>query len=110
VREHKGEVVFLRRIAPGAASRSYGIDVARLAGLPRSVIARARQILEKLEAGRGVQPAGASAQLSLLAPAPPPAASADDALRARLRAIDPDHMKPIEALTLLAELKALAAD
>jgi DNA mismatch repair protein MutS len=106
VREHKGEVVFLRRIAPGAASRSYGIDVARLAGLPRSVIARARQILEKLEAGRGMTTA--SNQLSLLAAAPTP--STHDALRDRLRAIDPDHMKPIEALTLLAELKALASD
>ncbi|KAB2882900.1 MAG: DNA mismatch repair protein MutS, partial [Kofleriaceae bacterium] len=107
VREHKGEVVFLRRIGPGAASRSYGIDVARLAGLPRSVIARARQILDKLEAGRGLQTA--SAQLSLLATAPPPP-STHDVLRERLRAIDPDHMKPIEALTLLAELKALASD
>jgi DNA mismatch repair protein MutS len=107
VREHKGEVVFLRRIAPGAASRSYGIDVARLAGLPRSVIARARQILEKLEAGRGMT--AASNQLSLLAAAPPPK-PVGDALRDRLLAIDPDHMKPIEALTLLAELKALASD
>jgi DNA mismatch repair protein MutS len=111
VREHKGEVVFLRRIAAGAASRSYGIDVARLAGLPRSVIARARQILEKLEAGRvgGLQTAGA--QLSLLASAPPPVAkSPRDAVLERLRGVDPDHMKPIEALNLLAELKAIAAD
>src|SRR5206468_10015673 len=49
VREHKGEVIFLHKIVPGAASRSYGIEVARLAGLPKSVVARARQILGALE-------------------------------------------------------------
>ncbi len=104
VREHKGEVVFLRRIAPGGASRSYGIDVARLAGLPRSVIARARQILGRLETGNSL---GGSAQLSLLpvASAPEPASP----VLARLRALDPDRMTPLEALTALAELRALLA-
>jgi DNA mismatch repair protein MutS len=110
VREHKGEVVFLRRIAPGGASRSYGIDVARLAGLPRSVIARARQILDKLEAGRGL--GAASAQLSLLsglsAPPPPAADRGAAAVVARLAAVDPDRMTPLEALTLLGELKRLS--
>jgi DNA mismatch repair protein MutS len=115
VREHKGEVVFLRRIAPGGASRSYGIDVARLAGLPRSVIARARQILEKLEAGRGL--GAASAQLSLLAglgpapsssPPPSPSPGPDAVVIERLRGLDPDRMTPIEALSVLAELRALA--
>jgi DNA mismatch repair protein MutS len=105
VREHKGEVVFLRRIAPGGASRSYGIDVARLAGLPRSVIARARQILGRLETGNSL---GGSAQLSLLplAGAPPPEAASP--VLARLRALDPDRMTPLEALTALAELRALS--
>ena len=52
VREHKGEIVFLRRVVAGGANRSYGIDVARLAGLPKGVIARARQIMAQLERGR----------------------------------------------------------
>ena len=103
VREHKGEVVFLRRIAPGGASRSYGIDVARLAGLPRSVIARARQILGKLETGNSL---GGSAQLSLLPAMSAPAEAASPVL-ARLRELDPDRMRPIDALTALAELRAL---
>jgi DNA mismatch repair protein MutS len=105
VREHKGEVVFLRRIAPGGASRSYGIDVARLAGLPRSVIARARQILGRLETGSSL---GGSAQLSLsLAGPAAPAAEPPSPALARLRALDPDRMTPLEALTALAELRAL---
>ncbi len=108
VREHKGEVVFLRRIAAGGASRSYGIDVARLAGLPRSVIARARQVLGRLENGNSL---GGSAQLSLLpmaSPAPPaPTDVAGPAVLARLRELDPDRMTPLEALTALAALRAL---
>ncbi|HSK04700.1 MAG TPA: DNA mismatch repair protein MutS, partial [Kofleriaceae bacterium] len=91
VREHKGEIVFLRRVVPGGASKSYGIDVARLAGLPRSVIARAREVMGQLESGPASQLGrDASAQLSLL-PAAPPAAAAPPpppALAARLAAID----------------------
>jgi DNA mismatch repair protein MutS len=98
VREHKGEIVFLRRVVPGGASKSYGIDVARLAGLPRSVIARARQIMSQLEGGSQL---GSSAQLSLL-----PAAAPSPVL-ARLAAIDVNRITPIEALQLLAELKNL---
>ncbi len=98
VREHKGEIVFLRRVVAGGASRSYGIDVAKLAGLPRSVITRAHQIMGQLEGGSHL---GASPQLSLLPAAPPSPALA------RLAAIDPDRITPIEALQLLAELKAL---
>ena len=50
-REHANEIVFLRRVVPGGANKSYGIDVARLAGLPRHVIGRAREIMSKLEGG-----------------------------------------------------------
>jgi len=129
VREHKGEIVFLRRVVPGGASRSYGIDVARLAGLPRSVIARAREIMGQLEGGPASQLGrDTSAQLSLLparppaSPAPPPSAAASARSRepasppaaappapllARLAAIDLDHTTPIQALQILAELKAL---
>jgi len=101
VREHKGEIVFLRRVVAGGASKSYGIDVARLAGLPRSVIARARQIMGQLESGSQALGLGSSRQLSLLAPAPPSPALA------RLAAIDVNRITPIEALQLLAELKSL---
>lgn len=111
VREHRGEVVFLRRLVPGGASRSYGIEVARLAGLPRSVVARARQLLGKLEGGAGL---GSSAQLSLtqLMPAPLPAEAAPAGptpVELRLREIDLDRTTPLEALALLAELRRLSS-
>jgi DNA mismatch repair protein MutS len=99
VREHKGEIVFLRRVVPGGASRSYGIDVAKLAGLPKSVTARAHQIMARLEGGSTL---GASPQLSLL-----PAAAPSPAL-AKLAQVDVDRTTPLEALALLAELKSLA--
>jgi DNA mismatch repair protein MutS len=99
VREHKGEIVFLRRVVPGGANKSYGIDVARLAGLPRSVIARSRQIMSQLEGGSQL---GSSAQLSLLPSAAP------SPVLARLAAIDVNRITPLEALQLLAELKNLA--
>jgi DNA mismatch repair protein MutS len=99
VREHKGEIVFLRRVVPGGANKSYGIDVARLAGLPRSVIARSRQIMSQLEGGSHL---GSSPQLSLLPTAPP------SPVLGRLQAIDVDRMTPLAALQLLAELKALS--
>ncbi len=114
VREQGGEVVFLRRIVAGAASRSYGFDVARLAGLPRSVIARAREILGRLEGDGGALPSGRRlaarppGQLSLLSTAPP--ARVDErevAVAARLRALDLDRTTPMAALTLVAELRAL---
>jgi DNA mismatch repair protein MutS len=122
VSEHDGEVVFLRRVVEGGASRSYGIDVARLAGLPRSVVARARQILGQLESGQAF---GTSSQLSLFtvaAAAPPiaepapagpePFAEPDPAAAEvldRLRGLEPDQTTPLEALTLLAALKRLAS-
>ncbi len=98
VREHKGEIVFLRRVVPGGANRSYGVDVARLAGLPTKVIARARDIMGKLEGGAQL---GSTAQLALL-----PATPVSPAL-AKLAALDPNRMTPIEALNLLVELKSL---
>jgi DNA mismatch repair protein MutS len=108
VREHKGEIVFLRRVVAGGASRSYGIDVARLAGLPRSVIGRARQILGQLEGGSHL---GATAQLSLGlvgAVGAGPTTEAESPLRDRLKALDVDRMTPLEALNALADLKSLS--
>ena len=103
VREHKGEIVFLRRVVAGGASRSYGIDVARLAGLPRSVIARSRQILGQLEGGASL---GATPQLSLTL-GPTSAAAPEIPVVARLRDLDPDHLTPMQALAALAELRNL---
>ena len=101
VREHKGEIVFLRRVVPGGANKSYGIDVARLAGLPKTVIARSREIMDKLEGGSHL---GATPQLSL-AIAPSARAAEPSALAAKLAAIDIDRTTPLDALRLLAELK-----
>jgi DNA mismatch repair protein MutS len=104
VREWKGGVVFLRRLVPGEVSRSYGIEVARLAGLPSSVIARAREVLRELEAERHPSGAGAErAQLDLFAPARDPAESE---VLAALRESDPLRTTPLEALELLARLRA----
>jgi len=102
VSEAHGEVVFLRRVVPGGASRSYGIDVARLAGLPRSVVARARQILGELERPEAPAP---SAQLSLLAP---PSARTPSALIAALAEVDPERTTPLQALQILHDLKRLS--
>jgi len=109
VREHKGEIVFLRRVVPGGANKSYGIDVARLAGLPTKVIGRAREIMSRLEGGSAL---GTSAQLSLGAVASPQLplggiAAQPSPVIAKLSAIDINRMTPLEALTLLAELKSL---
>lgn len=110
-REWKDDIVFLRKIVPGRSDRSYGIQVARLAGLPPSVIARAREILSALERDeltRGGRPSVSGTpsdpqrQLGLFQSSDAPR---EDRLRDRLAAIDVDRMTPIEALTLLAELK-----
>ena len=115
VREWKDDLVLLRKVVPGRADRSYGIQVARLAGLPATVVARAREILaglERDELSRGGRPSlsgsppASSQQLGLFA-AP---AGADDPLRRRLRDVDVDHLTPMQALTLLAELKDEAGE
>ncbi|TVR10745.1 MAG: DNA mismatch repair protein MutS [Salinarimonadaceae bacterium] len=116
VAEWNGEVVFLHEVAPGAADRSYGIQVAKLAGLPGVVIDRARAILEALERSDREGPAAASLDdLPLFAvaarPAPPaPSAPAADALRETLASIDPDEMSPREALDALYALKRAARE
>jgi DNA mismatch repair protein MutS len=113
VKEWNDQIIFLRKIVAGGASRSYGIQVGRLAGLPQQVIERAKEILHNLEAGefsRGNEPRiGRSKkqserkidpQLSLF-PAD------NDALRERLSLVEVSRMTPLEALTLLDELKKL---
>jgi DNA mismatch repair protein MutS len=110
-REVGGRIVFLRQIVAGGASRSYGIEVARLAGLPKSVLGRAREVLADLDQARlGNQ------QLPLFrnnTTGDRQQATGDrqqageDALRARLAATDPDALTPLQALNLLAELRGL---
>ena len=110
-REWKGDLVLLHEVAGGAADRSYGIAVAKLAGLPPAVVARARSVLAKLEAGRDAT-GGIAAGLDDL---PLFAASAEpehspDPLAAALVEIEPDSLTPREALEELYRLKRLAAE
>jgi DNA mismatch repair protein MutS len=109
VKEWQGDVIFLHEVVPGVADRSYGIQVARLAGLPEPVIERAREVLEKLEnAETGTSATALADELPLFSTtvrkAPAPAARENPAL-ALLRAILPDELSPREALEKLYELK-----
>ncbi len=106
VREWQDQVVFLHRIVDGAADRSYGIHVARLAGIPEPVIARAAEVLHELESERtadhlsSARPRQDAAQAELpLGPAPA------HPLAAALAALSPEALTPLEALNLLAEWK-----
>ena len=102
-KEWKGELVFLHTVAPGAADRSYGIEVARRAGLPESAIARARTILERLESQDA--PAAALADLPLFSTTPQIAPAKPSEVERRLSQIDPDALTPREALEALYGLK-----
>jgi DNA mismatch repair protein MutS len=113
VKEWQGEVVFLHEVVAGAADRSYGIQVAQLAGLPASVIERAKVVLAKLEAEDRAAPRGFE-DLPLFAAAPLPSAAPKQdlalaAVIAALTALHPDEMSPREALEALYALKAKAA-
>jgi DNA mismatch repair protein MutS len=105
--EVRGKVVFLHEVHEGPANRSYGLAVAQLAGVAAPVVRRARAILAQLEE----RAAGARPQLDLFSVArPEPAVIEHDALRERLREIEPDALSPREALQLLYELKLMARD
>jgi DNA mismatch repair protein MutS len=111
VMEWEGDVIFLHEVQQGAADRSYGVQVARLAGLPQVVVDRAKVVLEALEKGDRDRP-GQRALIDDLplfraAPMQAVAASAPSVAEARLRAISPDEMTPREALAALYELKGL---
>ena len=129
VRQYQGDVVFLHKLVPGGANRSYGLEVAKLAGLPKSVLVRAREILHALESAQqregqaalpvhGVPPLRAG-QLSLLLgeavaaqpePLPPPPepvrSAAEDEVLLRLSAVDCDELSPRAALDLVSALCA----
>lgn len=108
-REWKGDLVLLHEVAAGAADRSYGIAVAKLAGLPPTVVSRARSVLAKLEAGRD-ETGGIAAGLDDLPLFAAVAESHDspDPVLSALDAIDPDCLTPREALDKLYELKRVA--
>jgi DNA mismatch repair protein MutS len=109
-REWKGDLVLLHEVADGAADRSYGIAVAKLAGLPPTVVARARSVLAKLEAGRDATGGIAAGldDLPLFAAAEPE--HAPDPLLAALDDLDPDSFTPRDALEELYRLKRLASE
>jgi DNA mismatch repair protein MutS len=106
VSEEDGEVVFLHRIVPGGADRSYGVHVGRLAGLPSAVIARAWDLLAELESngrlgpGRAAGSSGPAVQLSLMSGPSP----VDDALAE----IDVSNLTPLQAITELYRLQGLS--
>jgi len=100
----KGGIVFLHQIEPGPASRSYGIQVARLAGVPTSVVQQARHTLAALEA----HSEASRVQVDLFAPSPAPAEPDMHPLQAALQQINPDALSPREALEQLYQLKQLA--
>lgn len=115
VREWKGEVVFLHEVANGAADRSYGIQVARLAGLPNEVVERAREVLDLLEQQSAKGPASMLDDLPLFAQRTSPSAltrsassspvSKPDPIAGLLDMANPDQMTPLQAIELIYELK-----
>ncbi|MFQ5354607.1 MAG: DNA mismatch repair protein MutS, partial [Thermodesulfobacteriota bacterium] len=123
VKEWAGRIIFLRKVQPGESSSSYGIHVARLAGLPKEVIARAREVLRNLEsgeltekglprlakgrAGKGAADGGAEAEKNLLQGN---LLGSEDLLRSTIRGIDLDGTTPIEALNTLHKLKDMIDD
>jgi DNA mismatch repair protein MutS len=115
-KEYRNEVVFLHKILPGSANRSYGVAVAKLAGVPTGVIARAGQILKELESGAAL-PSGAMAslrrkdvsgaiQLEMFSPVVSEVKASVSEAEKTLRALEIDKTTPVEALLLLSKLKA----
>ena len=103
--ESGDSIVFLHEIQPGPASRSYGVQVARLAGMPASLVRQARATLEALEARSNA----ADDQFDLFAAPPaPPAAPEPSALLQALADLDPDQLSPRDALEAVYRLKRLA--
>jgi DNA mismatch repair protein MutS len=111
-REWKGELVFLHELAPGPADRSYGLAVAKLAGLPPPVLARAKSVLAKLEQGRAATGGIAAGldDLPLFAAAAQAEEPTPDPIAAALAEVDADALSPREALDLVYRLKRLIAE
>ena len=110
VKEWHGDVIFLHEVKRGAADRSYGVQVARLAGLPTAVVERAKVVLEALEKGEREGPGRQKTlidDLPLFRVAPAAAPAKTSVVEARLKDVEPDTLTPIEALQLIYELREL---
>ncbi len=110
VAEEKGEVIFLRRIVPGGVDKSYGIHVAKLAGLPRSVVHRAQEVLDELESDGRVPLKKTGCSKKEPPPAQLPMFGQKSAVQEELEKLEIDSMTPLEALTRLYELQKKAKD
>ncbi|WP_093968346.1 DNA mismatch repair protein MutS [Actibacterium lipolyticum] len=114
VKEWEGDVIFLHEVRKGAADRSYGVQVAKLAGLPDAVVERARVVLDALEKGEREGGTGQKAIIDDLplfsaTPAPAPRPQTTSQAEEKLAGVHPDELTPKEALQLIYELKALTA-
>jgi DNA mismatch repair protein MutS len=109
IREWSGELMFLHRLVPGPSDRSYGIEVARLAGVPQPLVQRARQLLAGLEKKRPKEAITHADMLSLPGLEQPPAETGSSAPEAPvlsgLRMLDPQSLTPLEALQILTSWK-----
>ncbi|MBM3172617.1 MAG: DNA mismatch repair protein MutS, partial [Chloroflexi bacterium] len=110
VSEDEGKVIFLRKVVPGGADRSYGIHVAQLAGLPMSVVHRAQEILAKLENGQHGQKQGKVVRTKRETPPQLPLFAGKSPLAEEIGQLDIDSMSPLEAITKLYELKQKAKE
>ena len=108
-KEWKGDLIFLHEVVEGAADRSYGVQVAKLAGLPASAVARAKSVLSRLEKGQGSGSPGALDDLPLFAAQVPPQAPEPQTsvLHQTLAELDPDQLTPRDALDFVYALKKL---
>src|SRR5690606_34642676 len=105
-KEWNGELVFLHEAGPGPADRSYGVQVAKLAGVPPAVVARARQVLERLES-EGHSPERLDGLPLFENAAPAPTKAAPSAIEAEIADIDLDGMSPREAMETLYRLRGM---
>ncbi|MEO1140366.1 MAG: hypothetical protein AAFW87_13020, partial [Pseudomonadota bacterium] len=116
VKEHDGDVIFLHEVRKGAADRSYGVQVAKLAGLPNTVVERARVVLDALE--KGEREGGGKREafiddlplFSVAPTSPTPSKARNSLVEDRLKTVLPDELSPKEALDLIYELKDLSDD
>ena len=114
VKELDGKIVFLRKLAPGGSNHSFGINVAQLAGMPRTLVRRAKEVLSDLEDARGAQPQGDDIHVPTISDVEEGIQMSffqlDDpsleAIRDKIMEVDIDHLTPVEALMKLHEIKA----
>ena len=114
VKKRGDDITFLRRIIRGGADDSYGIEVAKLAGLPQPVINRAKQVLKELETGQEVTPKTKAPKKARKEEPPAPQISllpsAESEIEERLKKVDVNTLTPIEAMNLLFELAKMAKE